>query len=237
MSAFYPKPDHRRSFLLLHYSSDWGPMRSAISCVTGWLFGNPKKGPKVLQLDTADESCRGLLLSFFIPRYSQNLVSLVSSILPQHLALLSFNLAEACPHLQELILPDVTILPENITTSNTPLKITHLGLGEVESLLRFNMEDVAMMIKTIDWVNSLPNIRRVTLRIAGHLPPECIPIYYLTYVWKLKCTEKVEIDWMQSNDTLPITDDMIRVLRFPRGMTVGNLHHMNLPDVSNISEC
>ncbi|KAG8920894.1 hypothetical protein FRC02_000578 [Tulasnella sp. 418] len=206
------------SFELYEFSwldySPWGSMGNDLSRVADWLFGNSTKGPMVFQLHDSDEFYNTETLSYFLTNYGQNLVSLSLSILPVHMAQLSLNLAEACPHLQELILPYATILSEILTHPNILLGITHLGLGEIRS-----DEDMAMTEKTIDWVNSLPNIRRVTLRVYP-ISSGDVSDHRVITSWKERCVEKVEIDWIETWDSLSITDDMIRAFRFPRGITV-----------------
>ncbi|KAG8914259.1 hypothetical protein FRC02_005057 [Tulasnella sp. 418] len=166
--------------------------------------------PAVFQLDDRDNEYIANMFSYFISRHGQNLVSLSSSISPRQIARLSVNLAEACPHLQELILPDRTILSENFIHPNIPLKITHLGLGGVL------INDMAMLNKSIDWVNPLPDIRRVTLRIYPVLSLQVSDSPMILH-WREKCMDQVDIDWIESSERLPVTDDMIRAFRFPRG--------------------
>ncbi|KAG8953539.1 hypothetical protein FRC03_011748 [Tulasnella sp. 419] len=190
----------------------------SLNQLTDWLFGGSRGGPYIFDL-VEDPYDQVQFLEHFIEKHGENLVSLHSSIDAWKLDRTTLHRFPTTRRsLKELCIPFAEIcrrLPE-ISTLDFP-HLQHLQI-------KGHATDIDSNMALIEWVNSLPKIRCVSLCF---LPTEFDSNHPLIQLWKERCSNAVELRIFSSLDFEE--DDPIRTNHFPRGRTIENLYRMTVP--------
>ncbi|KAG8957365.1 hypothetical protein FRC03_010223, partial [Tulasnella sp. 419] len=171
-----------------------------------WLFGSgsPAHLRVVEFAEPQWEEARDLFLQF-LGTHGSNLHSLRLWIKESDLLKSSVTLHGACPNLRELVLP-ICSLTEPIRSTLPTAEVQHLDFA-VDGIKEAEMQSV------VDWLASLPKIRRVTVRGASTLPQA----YSLPSFWS-KCTARdIRVNVLPKEDfPVLVPEDTFRATRFPR---------------------
>ncbi|KAG8916032.1 hypothetical protein FRC02_004275 [Tulasnella sp. 418] len=188
--------------------------------VTDWLFERSPRGPRIFGLDERSFEVEVDMLHHLLKNYGKDLISLVT---PAEVEYEDIPLSELCPDLRELIL-HFTDLPSPDARGTGPIAhLEHLGCKTPL------FPDREPLIKTIDWLITIPNLRCVSLFEYHHTPD---PDSYGADEWKERFQDKISLRALTTGDDFIERRDFIAADRFPReDGTVSNLEYMVIPSL------
>ncbi|KAG8953781.1 hypothetical protein FRC03_011660 [Tulasnella sp. 419] len=183
--------------------------------ITNWLFLTSSEKLRIFEFEDHDTMSRNSLQGF-ISKYAKNLASIRVNLPMEALAAHPIHLSEACPELRELILTKTDMPLQNLKSILPIPNLQHLAIART-----IHPEDVTL--DAIDWVISLPNLRRITLGTNGNHGHDWIRR------WQVRCGSHIDVGCVPSIADEYKKEDLVAELDFPRGRTIGNLVRMVIP--------